>query len=348
MILLLKGLLAFITMIVFPTLIGGIITKYIDTKYSFISNIVFGYLLEFAIFQLVTVPMILIGASFNSLVVIYILWNTILSVVSLKMNYPALKDFLKCDFLSCKKSEICLVAILLVLIAIQVYGLVGYMHEDDDDIFYVSAAVTSIYNNSMFKISPQTGESIGFEWKYVIGPFPMYNAVISKIVHIHPTIMAHTILPAIFIPLCYGVYYLLAKKLFKDDKTSTLIFLIFLCIANIFGNYTKRTPASFLLFRIWQGKAMLANYIIPMFWLLWLRYESDSKYAHILFIIALFAGMFTTSMGTIFLPMILCTLAFIKLIREKDLKEFSKTIACCLPIVLYAPVYVISKLLGVE
>ncbi len=365
MILVTEGILAIVLLFIFPTIIGGIIKYYfIKNKGNepFVSSLtfsfVFGYLAEFALFQIIGVPLILLGASFTVMVWCFVIWNIILSLYSIYINY--LKDrrnsSIKKDFSKwmenikvslSNKTTLILAIVSAILIGFQIYIPTVCMHEDDDDIFYVGTAVTSIYENTMFKVNPRTGEEQGFEWKYVLGPFPLYNAVISKLIHIHPTITAHTILPSVFILLCYGVYYLIGKKLFKNDENSVLLFMIFMSFLNLFGNYSIRTSSTFLMFRIWQGKAMLANYIIPIFWLLWmLQEDNESRFSYFLYVMAILAGMFTTSMGNVFPPMILGILAFIRLVKERDFKRFMKTVLCCIPIGLYCSIYVINILIG--
>ena len=358
-----EGVAAIILLVIFPIMLGEIIRYHYfkgekPLVNALIFDYVFGYLLEFAIFQVISVPLILLGASFSVMVWCFIVWNIVLVAYSIYLscikdrrnNSIILKISKEIKNIKSRLSNkvlLFLSIIAFILIGFQIYIPTAYMHEDDDDIFYVGTAVTSIYENSMFKVNPRTGEQEGIEWKYVLGPFPLYNAVISKLIHVHPTITAHTILPSAFILLCYGVYYLIGKKLFKNDDNSTLLFIIFMSFINLFGNYSIRTSSTFLLFRIWQGKAVLANYIIPMFWLLWMMQEEhESKLSYFLYVIAILAGMFTTSMGNVFPPMILCILAFIRFIQERDFKRFMKTALCCIPIGLFCGIYVINFLIG--
>ena len=52
---------------------------------------------------------------------------------------------------------------------------------------------------------------------------------------------------------------------------------ILLSIINIFGNYSIRTNFTFLLFRIWQGKAILANIMLPSIWLMIWNYIDNIR-----------------------------------------------------------------------
>ena len=173
--------------------------------------------------------------------------------------------------------------------------------------------------------------------RYVIGPFPLYTATISSLINIHPAIVAHTIFPVILIPLAYLIYALIARELFNKDKKSILVFLNILCIIYIWGNYSIRTNFTFLLFRIWQGKAVLANIILPSVWLFFLKaIKNNFKLIDIIILISIIlAGIFTTTMG-IGLPAItLMILAFIFAIKDRKISYLIKSGICCLPCLIY-------------
>ena len=111
----------------------------------------------------------------------------------------------------------------------------------------------------------------------------------------------------------------------------------------IWGNYSKRTNFTFLLFRIWQGKAVLANIIIPAVWLFFLKAVKDNfKLIDIIILISvILAGILTTTMG-IGLPAIsLMLLAFVFAIKDKKISYLLKSGICCLPCLVYLALYFI-------
>ena len=218
------------------------------------------------------------------------------------------------------------------------------MHEDADDAYYVAQGETSVYTDSLSRYSALTGKyNEDREVQYMLGPFPLFYAVLSSLSHVESTIIAHSVVPLVFIPICYMAYFVLAKKLFDDDMEKTWIFLFFLCILSIFGNYTIRNNSTFMLFRIWQGKAMLANFIIPALWYFWfLAEECDFKgINYLLILLCLFAGLFTTTMSTIICTIILGSLAFIDLLRKRNIKRFIKICLCIVPLILCSAAYIL-------
>ena len=188
--------------------------------------------------------------------------------------------------------------------------------------------------------------------RYILGPFPLFISLISGIINMHPTIVAHFVFPIIILPVIYSLYYLIAKQLFKDDKKSCILFVIFMSIINMWGNYSVKNNSTFLLFRIWQGKAMLANFIIPATLLFVFKaYENNYRFIDcmLLFIIIL-AGNLTTTMGIGIPPIVLFVLAFAFEVSEINFKNIKlkklfinmlKVLCCLLPSIVNGLIYIL-------
>lgn len=354
-----KGIMMLMFLLIIPILLGMLITTFVKKeKNNLILAFIIGYLIIFSICQLITVPAVFLEISFTSLVFIFVIIVFILSFISIIINNKKIKEILKFNYDAIKKTSKTLILLVIICIGIQVYGLVGYMHEDADDAFYVSTATSAIETNQVFKHLPQTGDefSNGPILRYALGLFPMYHAIMSKILSIHPAIFTHTIIPIIFIPLSYMVYGLIASKFLKEKKDDILLFLIFLSFLSIWGNYSTRATFSLLLFRIWQGKAVLANILIPAMWLVYLiAKECDYKFINYLLItITVLAGIFTTTLGIALMPLSLMVLTIVDeftKINFKDLKNINykshitqcaKSFCCCIPALVYLAVYFIK------
>ena len=290
-----KGIMMLVFLLIIPILLGILATTFMKKeKNNLILAFVIGYLIEFAICQLISVPMIFLEMKFTTLLYLYIGIIVFLSGVSIVINRKNFKDIIISNLNGIKSLPKLLTIVAICIIFIQVYGLVGYMHEDADDAFYVGTATTTIYTNTLYKYSPTTGAEAGEQLllRYRLGPFPLFHTIMSKVIDIHPTIFIHSIIPSIFIILTYAIFAEIGKKVFDEDNKKVLLFIIVLSILFIWGNYSRRTNFSMLLLRIWQGKAVLANIIIPSIWLMYLvAIKNDFKFInYITFLIAIFAG----------------------------------------------------------
>lgn len=292
-----KVLMCCLLLMIIPTILGALPLKFTKEKHSICFSLIVGYLIEFSLLEIFSIPMILLRLEFKTLLYSWCVSICVLVLLSILLNISKfnLKKF--CKKLKCEINLLSVIAIIIILI--QVVISVVYTHTDADDSFYVGTATTSIKENSMYVISAYTGNAEEkLPARYVLAPFSLYNAIISSIININPAITAHSIFAPIFIILSYIVYREIALKLFNKNKDDVSMFLIFLGIINIFGNFSIYTTSSFLLFRIWQGKAFLCNIILPAIWLIIWNYIEERNFINwILVFIAMISACFVTEMG---------------------------------------------------
>lgn len=162
-----------------------------------------------------------------------------------------------------------------VLILIQAYIPARYEHSDDDDARFVAEQVSAVEHDMMYQDSPISAEYLywneGEVRKDLTSPWAMFMAITAKESGMAPAELAHTYLPFFLILLCYAVYVLIGRELFKGDWEKTFLFLIILSVVHLSGYTSTHTLASMLLLRIWQGKAVCASFMLPMFFYLFYR-----------------------------------------------------------------------------
>lgn len=342
-----KFLIAILCLIILPELLGLLILKFWDKqKNNILLGLILGYIIEFSIAQLITVPMIFLEMSYQTLLILYTAMLVGLSVLSIILNAKRFKDMFWDIIDILLGLPKILTAICLILIVFQMYMYVGTnTHIDDDDAFYVGTATTTIETNTLYKYSATTGGLEGEHNipRYRLGPFPIYYAIVSSWINIHPAIVAHVILPIIFIILVYSIYALLGHELFNKDLKNSIIFVLLFCFLNLFGNYSIRTTFTFLLFRIWQGKAVLCNIIIPLIFYMFLSEEKkqDELITKITLFLIVLAGVFTTTMGVVFPSIIIGVLGLLYVFYNKSIKNIFGHFLCCLPAICYGILYFI-------
>lgn len=333
----------FMWFIIIPIILGMIPTHFIKSETNnIIYSLVIGYFILFAILQIISIPMIFAFLTLDTLM--YTICAVIggLCIISIIINFKYIKEYLKNNIENVKKLPLSTI-VAIVLIGIQAFALFRYAHIDDDDAFYVATATAAVETNTLYRYTALEGyEELNLPTRYVLSPFPMYTALMSRLTSIHPAILAHTIFPMVFIPLAYCVYTLIANKLFKKDKNSINLFLIILSIISIWGNYSIRSNFSFLLMRIWQGKSILANIMLPSIILMFYNCISEDKnniWNWIVLIITMTACCLFSEMGLAFAPMILGVISLVLAIRDKKISYLIKSGICCIPCIGYLIVY---------
>lgn len=147
----------------------------------------------------------------------------------------------------------------LILITMAVY------RSDADDSFYVS-------NVALFADSDRLNpydSSFGIE---ELGTVPMYDfqiweafmAVLCRVFRVEAVTMMHTVCLPVLLILSASAYLLLGRVVTKGDSGKAALFYVLITAFHLFGGYAVYSEGSFLLSRLWQGKAVYLNIVLPV------------------------------------------------------------------------------------
>lgn len=246
----------------------------------------------------------------------------------------------------------------LLLLGFQLYKAVAYASFDGDDAYYVAASLIAQQADTMYTILPLTGRHTGLDIRHALAVFPMWVAFVAQKSHIHATILSHTIMPLVLIPLTYLVYYEIGRLLFgrpdrqvKAERSgeNLPLFMILMAVFQIFGNVSIYTNETFFLTRTWQGKAVAGSLVIPaLLWLFLLLYSGRKKGAAaeragiwlLLVCVNITAGI-CSSIAVFLVSILMAVAAFCLAIVERDYKVLFKMGAACIPNVFYVLTYLI-------
>lgn len=315
-----------------------------------------GFVTMLAVFQIVAVPIILFETwGFPRIVTIYSVLLTVLSALGLIFGFPVLRG-MAADvraLITRRKMpsvETVLYWVLAVgLILFQMY--MAYTHEffDGDDAYYVAQSVIAEQTDVLYRILPYTGLSTSLDIRHALASLPIWEAYLARVTGIHPTIIAHSVLPLVLIPLTYLVYYRIGMRLFKGTFRKTAIFLILISLLQIFGNTSIYTNATFFLMRTWQGKSVLCNLVLlTAVWALLRLWETGKdgeqkgrKQAGWWLLMAannVTAAMATT-MGAFLLGLFVAITGLVLAIREKRPGRLIPLAVTCVPGIVNLAIY---------
>ena len=229
------------------------------------------------------------------------------------------------------------------LVVFQVVFVTMHVHDDHDDAWYVGTAVISYFTDTLNRISPYSMEVMGsFPLDYTLSPWPIFCAMLGRLSFTHPAILMHTFVPIVMIPLAYVVYWLLAKEIYGRNRNQALWLLFFLCVLNIFGNWSIRSTATFLLFRIWQGKAILCNIILPLVVYVFMKLAEGSRATKLtvpILCLTVTAGTMISSMGVFLGPAMLFVLSVVDAVSHRRLRNGLIALGCVIPCVIQFGMY---------
>lgn len=272
-------ILSILLLFVVPLLAGNEICGLFKLDRTLSKSFVLGEVGIWAVCQIITVPLVMLKANFMAVV-----WLLSIITVGLIAHGIYKKWFVKWILpTSTIGQKIALVVMLLAIAALLVTSTV-LQHTDADDSRFVVNAVDIVRTNTMFLTNPATGEALevweGELIKDVTSPWAVYIAYLAKLTGIHVTIMAHTIMPVMLLLMACCVFWMLSEEFFGGDITHRCIFVCLVLLLNVYGNYSEYNAETFLLTRIWQGKAVVAGIGIPLMILvfLWLyRYTKSGR-----------------------------------------------------------------------
>lgn len=337
-----------------PVGIGGLWTKGMGQKREKILTLYLaGFLSELAVFQLIAVP-VMVKEVYGMNLLVYLTTAVFAVLAATGFIWTLLRErgLWKQDrqkqHVAVQNPERLLFWLLfLASVGYQMYMAFAYASFDGDDAYYVVQSVLADQTGVLNRIRPYTGLSTDLDIRHALATLPLWIAYVARMTGIHATIVAHTLLPLIFIPLTYYVFVQIGRKLFSDGSVKLPIFLTLVSIMQIWGNISIYTNETFFLTRTWQGKSVLANLILLVE--LWLMLElcareksgkrqeetgSQLPYWLLLAVNHIAAAMMT-SMGAFLTALLFGIMALVAAIRYRSWSILWKMALCCIPNVFY-------------
>ena len=214
-----------------PSLLGVVMLRRWKKEYDLLDMVLSGYIIIWAVMQLIAVPMIYLRLSFRAFcgvtVVSLILFLGIAVWRDRKNVFEkycfAVKQLAKGDFPT--------ILFRLLVLAQAIYVSCCYL-VNDDDAFYVASAQTSLDTDTMYVFDPYTGDPfVSFPARYVLSPFPLFVAFMSRMVGVKAPAMAHTFLPLI---LVFGMR-MIRDTLLKRQWYFLFLLMLASCLVSSMG-----------------------------------------------------------------------------------------------------------------
>ena len=302
------GLLAVCTWVL-PFCMGMLPVRYMKEEHKSFGMVwLSGWMMMFAVFEVLVVPFIVREASFSMAIQCYTVVIGILAVLFLFLGRSTVPACLrKWKEARPDWGQAMIMFLVLTLIILQLIFAFYMQYLDGDDSFFVATSLTSQHTDTMYRFTPYYGANGGLDIRHALSPEPIFMAWLSEVSGIHVTIICHSYISILFLILMYCIYGQVGSQLFPLQRKNRWLFLLFLNIWYLFGNVSIYAAESFAYTRTWQGKAMFPNLMVPLLFL-WLLYmaknEMDVGEWSMLFVIIL-CTVFTTSTGIFTVPILL-------------------------------------------
>ncbi len=354
-----------------PIVVGGIARAGADDNKS---NPVFlwvsGQMILWAVFQFISVPLIIKGGrlytdlgspigSENPLLTVttlYLAATAVLVSAGLFLTVRALRGRKGTLRMVSSTHEISgkwyfiLWGLFAMLLMFQMVQAVRMTYGDGDDAFYVAVSTLAQESNTMYQKLPYTGGSTGLDIRHGLAPFPIWIAFLAKISGISTMTVAHVAVPLMLIPMTYGIYFLIGQKICHKNREKLPLFLVFTQLLVLFGDYSLYSVENFMIARSRQGKAALGSIVIPMtiylFVLILERIQDNRRAGLILWLLLLccvFTGCMCSTLGAVLLCMVTGITGACAAVCYKKWRILIPMALCCIPAVCYAVIYLLAE-----
>ncbi len=368
----LSFLVLIVWLLVIPSCIGGIPAAFVDKQgkspgFMCIS----GYMLMWAVFQIVCVPCVLLEKRYNGMFpyVVYGFGGAALFLAVAGGIFFVRKcrkgerrsvwgsrsecrpDGKSAGEPAFEKRQIQFAekgawVVFLGLVLVQLAASVLLTYGDGDDAFYVAVSTITESSDTLYKIMPYSIGETGLDIRHGLAPFPIWIAFLARISGLKASLVAHTAVGTCLIGLTYVIYYKIGQILFRDKKEHLPVFLSFTALLVLFGDYSYKTVENFMIARSRQGKAALGSVIVPMtiFLLLMIfdQIQKQKKAQWMLWVLlgaTVTAACLCSTLGTMLMCLLLGVAGFCAGAVYNNLRLVVCMAACCVPAVIFAAMY---------
>ena len=338
-----------VALVLMSYIIGDLAQLFFKVQRGIALKVLSGFVLFLCLFHVTSLPFMFNGASFSLLCGLFygecgavLLAYAILCVV--KKHIPLRDDFKRLSVVIRSIAAnrwwyFVLWGLLGLLILAHVFFVLRSVGANVDDNFYVAESLTFLSRDRMMDVLPSCGiEGSVFPATYLLVSWEALIGALSKLFAVSPAVFCHTLLPAFLIPLHYTAYYAAAREFSRKRAACALLFILFL---NITCGPSTYNQGAFLTLRIWQGKAVLVNILMPLLLYLFLRITKTGvvRIRNIFFLFGvLLASGAASTVGTYLAPVLYGVYTLVFLILVRKWKPFLKLLipaGMILPFVLW-------------
>lgn len=314
---LVRILAAILMVTVLPMTVGTIFLPLKEKGARLLFAWIFGQIFLWCGFLFVCVPMVLLNQDFTQVGRAYGLFCGAFFLLSCLLLFVRRKEIFPLHRKDGTKQGKDRLSILLwcvfgAFLLVQLICVFTLMYEDGDDAFYVAITTYSKELKTLYRNIPYTGAYTGLDARHSLAPFPVWVAVFAEVAGQSGAVTAHILMPILILLMTYGLYYLLGEELLGrsegDGGWRMPAYMCFAALLVTFGGYSIYSAENFLIVRAGQGKAVLANVIIPALLcltaILMSRLEQKKKIPWTLYLIlgaVMTAGCLCSTLGSFLL-----------------------------------------------
>lgn len=262
--LILQAVITIWLLCVVPFLVGLLLEKtVIKENIGLTECMAFGMLGECSLFLIISVPMIQLKQSLHLLKIIWLGVAAVITAGSVLYGRRKIKEI----YLNIKQSikgykKLFYITIGVCALSVIIAALFIQPNESGNVVEMTNRAVVT---DSLYGYDAYTGEIVStVDQSLKYSPFEMYYAVVAGITGIHPAILIKLIIPMVWIPIVYGIFYMWGKLVYPSDEKKKCMFVLAGFFLSIYPVVSNKGYGLWILNGIWQRDAFLCSFIMPI------------------------------------------------------------------------------------
>lgn len=320
------------------------------------ATLIAGYILQFALVEAIGIPVVIYAVynGYSTFIKIFLPLAVLLAVLGafaafwrrksgMEWNFPSSFREASRRFWNLNMEEKLLFGLFLLLVLFQMYMAFTRASFDGDDAYYGVQAVIAQQVDTLYRVNPYTGRSAPLDVRHALALFPIWSAYVGSVSGFHATIICHSVLPLVLIPLTYLIYFQIGSVLFQKKRELLPMFLVLIAFWQIFGNVSLYTTETFFLTRTWQGKSFAGNVVIPaVIWIFLLLYDNGKEAGLWILLVALnLAGGASSSLAVLLSCLMTAGFGFLFAVSKKSFGILVRAGLACVSGGVYVLLYLL-------
>lgn len=338
-------LLLIVFLIILPFLYGDLLLN--NRCKNRLITIPYGFMVELALWTLVSLPIALRGGRFTTSFCLFIIMNVPILIFYIrkiqkepKWIKQIVKD-MKEHILWNMKSKIFF--LMLFVIVFQCIRVTFFQQIYGDNRVYTAIVNDMVETDSFYALNQDNGavwSNISeVPTKYLLASWYAFEAFFAKVSGIKALAIVYTVLPGYLIVLFYNIWWEIIRRFSKNNLDIMAGFLLVMSLLYEFG---AEDMSSYILNWPTYGKSITANMVMPLMLLLWIDYVHTKRRAEyaVLFILMV-AGCASSTMGLMFMPIEISLLYLIEIMKRRHINRtmVKQYIVLMIPIVVYVALF---------
>ena len=197
---------------------GSLLTRILKMKAEVTMELVLGYLLYFAAFEILAVPMTLKWVKLSTFSYLWMVIMAACVLAACLFAHKLWKGQLDRIGETFRKHSL-LLLLTAAAVILQCFLVAAYQDVTADATHYIGAVSTSVYTDTLARYSPLTGViQRNFNLRYDLSAYPMNNAVWCVLLGIHPIVQSKVVMSVINMLMINLLIYQIGKSFFRGDE----------------------------------------------------------------------------------------------------------------------------------